>query len=278
MSARAGGVLGTAGEPAITVVTVCRNALPLLRSTAESVLAQERAGLEYWIVDGASTDGTADYLKELSTRNVRVVSESDRGIADAMNKGIRLASGEWIAYLHAGDTYLPGALDAVMERVRAGARDRADILCGHIVKREERDEILYRCEPKNLRMDMTIHHPAAFTRRSVLEEFGGFDERYPNAMDYDLFLRAFARGKRFEIIPRALARMAGGGQSERSLWITHREAHAIRRLALTSGWERSAFHFLFLFIRAAGRRILQRAGLGRLVAWYRARFAMAPKG
>ena len=258
----------------ITVVTVCRNALHLLRPTVESVLEQRCASLEYWIVDGGSTDGTREFLASLSARGIRTISEPDRGIADAMNKGVRLSTGSWIAHLHAGDTYLPGALDAVL----AHAADGPDILCGSILKQEERRETLYRPKPSRLRMDMTIHHPATFTRRAVFEEVGGFDERYPNAMDYDFFLRAFAQGKRFLVIPETITRMAGGGQSERSLWGTLRETHAIRARTLTHGWERSYVFLLFLFARGWTRRVLQRAGLGGPVAWLRRRFAMAPKG
>lgn len=261
-------------EPAITVVTVCRNALPLLRPTVESVLMQRTPAVEYLIVDGGSTDGTREYLESLAPYGVRWLSEPDRGIADAMNKGARLATGRWVAHLHAGDHYLPGALDAVLARAASGA----DILCGSILKDEEKGEIRYRPEPSRLRMDMTVHHPATFTRREVFEEIGGFDERYPNAMDYDFFLRALARGKRFEVIPETLARMASGGQSERSLWKTYRETHLIRGRALDRGWERSYGYFVFLVARGTARRALQRAGLGGLVSWVRRRFAMAPKG
>jgi len=260
-------------SPTITVVTVCRNALPLLRPTVESVLEQRTPAVEYWIVDGASTDGTREYLASLSASGVRWVSEPDRGIADAMNKGARLATGAWVAHLHAGDRYLPGALDAVLSH----AGSAADILCGSILKDEERGEVRYRPEPSRLRMDMTVHHPATFTRREVFQEIGGFDERYPNAMDYDFFLRALVRGKRFEVIPETLARMASGGQSERSLWKTYGETHAIRERVLDGGWERSYAYFLFLVARGTARRALQRAGLGGLVAWVRRRFSMAPK-
>src|SRR5205085_3904092 len=89
---------GLSGErPLITVVTVCRNALALLRPTVESVLEQRTPAVEYWIVDGASTDGTREYLDTLAAHGVRTISEPDRGIADAMNKGARLATGRWVA-------------------------------------------------------------------------------------------------------------------------------------------------------------------------------------
>lgn len=260
-------------RPVVTVVTVCRNALERLRPTVESVLEQRPPSIEYWIVDGASTDGTPAYLESLEPRGVRWVSEPDRGIADAMNKGATLATGRWVAHLHAGDRYLPGALHHVLDY----AVSEADVLCGAILKDEERGETRYFPEPSRLRWDMTIHHPATFTRRELFEEIGGFDERYPNAMDYDLFLRAFASGKRFKVIDWTLARMASGGQSERSLWITYRETHAIRRRVLDRGWERSRPYFLYLVTRATARRALQRAGLGGLVSRFRRRFALSPK-
>jgi len=166
-----GGAGAGAARPAITIVTVCRNALHLLRPTVESVLGQGSSSVEYWIVDGGSTDGTREFLAVFSRRGVRTVSEPDRGIADAMNKGVRLSAGSWIAHLHAGDTYLPGALDHVLPRTRG----RTDVLCGSIVKQEERGETLYHPNPSRLRMDMTIHHPAVFTRREVFEEIA--DER-----------------------------------------------------------------------------------------------------
>jgi glycosyltransferase involved in cell wall biosynthesis len=260
-------------RPVLTVVTICRNALPLLRPTVVSVVAQLRPSGEYWIVDGGSTDGTREFLAGLETRGVRTISEPDRGIADAMNKGVRLSAGAWVAHLHAGDRYLPGAIDVMLARADA----RADILCGSILKEEEGVETRYRPEPSRLRIDMTIHHPGAFTRREVFDQIGGFVERYPNAMDYDFFLRAFVRGKRFGVIPEIIARMASGGQSERSLWVTYRETHEIRSRNLASGWERSYPFFLFLVARGTARRLLQRMGLRGLVAWLRRRFALAPK-
>jgi len=263
----------SAERPSITVVTVCRNALALLRPTVESVLAQRVPSIEYWIVDGASTDGTRELLASLDKTAVRWISEPDRGIADAMNKGTRLATGRWVAHLHAGDRYLPGALHAVL----ASAESPDDVLCGAILKDEEGVETRYRPDPSRLRWDMTIHHPATFTRREVFEEIGGFDERYPNAMDYDFLLRALVAGKRFAVLPETLARMASGGQSERSLWKTYRETHAIRARVLTRGWQRSNLYFLLLVARGSARRMLQRGGLGVLVSWVRRWFAMAPK-
>jgi GT2 family glycosyltransferase len=125
---------------------------------------------------------------------------------------------------------------------------------------------------------MTIHHAATWVRRAVFDRLGGFDARYPNAMDYDFFLRAHEAGARFAVLPVPLAMMAKGGQSERSLWTTLCETHVIRRRVLVRGAGRSPLHLAWLFTRGSVRRLLQSAGLGGLAAWFRRRFALAPKG
>ena len=261
--------------PRISVVTICRNALPALRRTVASVLEQGYPALEYWIVDGASTDGTREYLAELEARGVRVRSEPDRGISDAMNQGIRLATGEWITHLHADDTFLPGALEAV---ARAAAAGDADVLCGHVLQQEPTGPVLCRAAPGRLAIEMAVPHPAVFARRALWERLGGFDLGLRNAMDYDLFLRARNAGARFAVIDRALTSVAWGGQSERSLWATLRETHDIRRRHLRSGWSRSWAFLVFLVVKGRVRMALQGAGLTGLVAWYRRHLAIPRKG
>jgi glycosyltransferase involved in cell wall biosynthesis len=261
--------------PRISVVTICRNVLPALRRTVASVQAQHYPALEYWIVDAASTDGTAGYLAQLEAQGVRVLSEPDRGISDAMNKGIRLATGEWIAHLHADDTYLPGTLEAVARAAEAGG---ADVLCGHILKREPTGGVLCRTAPERLAIEMSVPHPAVFARRELWERLGGFDPALRNAMDYDLFLRARAAGARFRVIDRPLAVVAWGGQSERSLWKTLRETHDLRRRHLRSGASRSWLFLVFLFVKGKVRVALQSAGLAGLVAWYRRNLSIPRKG
>lgn len=261
--------------PRLTVVTICRNALPALTRTVESVLSQGYPALEYWIVDGASTDGTREYLAGLEARGARVLSEPDAGISDAMNKGIRLASGEWIAHLHAGDSYLPGALDRVARRIREGD---ADVICGSVLQRERTGEVLCRAAPERLTIEMAIGHPAVFARRSVFERFGTFDTGYRNAMDYDLFLRAYLGGARFETVPEPLTRVDWGGQSERSRWKTLKETHRIRRRLLESGGSRGYPFLFFLFAKGTVRQGLQRLGFERFVAWYRRTLSRPRKG
>jgi glycosyltransferase involved in cell wall biosynthesis len=259
--------------PRITVVTICRNVLPALRRTVASIQAQDYPALEYWIVDGGSTDGTVEFLATLAPLGIRTVSGPDRGISDAMNKGLRLATGEWVAHLHADDTYLPGALDAAARAMRPGV----DFVCGAILKEEPRGEVVCPAAPERLAVEMAIGHPAVFARRAVLDGLGGFDVTLRNAMDYDLFLRARKAGATFVAIPDTLTRVAGGGQSERSLWKTLAETHAIRRRHLSGGWSRSRAFLWFLYAKGRVRMAMQDAGLDGLVAWYRRTLAIPRK-
>lgn len=258
----------------LTVVTVCRNVHPDLERTVASVLESGFESLEYLIVDGASTDSTIEYLESLDHPSVRFVSEPDGGIADAMNKGIRLAEGTWIMHLHAGDRLLPGVLAGAMARVQA---DDADVFCSAIVKYEKYGVVRYDATPDRLETESSVPHPGVIARTAVWRSLGGFDAAYRNAMDYDLFLRARIAGKRFCVIDEPLAVMAWGGQSEKSLWRTLRETHQIRRTLLTSGFARSPLFLLLQFVRGTLRAELQRLGLHGVVAFYRRHFAAQKK-
>jgi len=260
--------------PRHSVITICRNALPALIRTVESVLPQLTPAVEYLVVDGGSTDGTTDYLRTLEPRGVRWVSEPDRGISDAMNKGVRLTRGAWIAHLHADDTYLPGAVAHLLAEIDA---DNADVLCGWIVKAEPEGDVICRSDPEMMERDMGVNHPATLVRRDWFERLQGFDIALRNAMDYDFFLRAKLAGARFRIVPLAITRFAAGGQSERSLWNTLRETHDIRRRHLRRGWTRSRAYLVALWIKGSIRIALQRAGMTRIVDAYRRRFAWPPK-
>jgi glycosyltransferase involved in cell wall biosynthesis len=260
--------------PRLSVLTVCRNALPALRRTVESVVTQLGPGIEYRVLDGASTDGTVDYLATLAGTGVVIRSEPDRGIADAMNKAVTWAEGEWVAHLHADDTYLPGALAAVMPRLT----EDIDVLCGWMLKTEPGGETLFRADPARLAAEMTLNHPATFVRREMFVRHGGFDTHWPNAMDYEFFLRLKVRGARFAVLERPVARMAGGGQSERSLTRTLAECRDIRRLHHSPWPYASDAYYRYQLARASARRALQSAGLGVFVRGYRRVLAWPPKG
>ena len=204
----------------ITVITPSFNARPTIEQTLASVREQNHPDVEHVVVDGGSTDGTVDVLR-CAPADVRWISEPDRGLAHAMNKGIAMATGEVIGELNADDVYLPGALEAVTAgfAARPGAEwltGRCPIIDG-VGKEIRRPVTAYKnalLRRYSLALYLThnfISAPATFFRAGVLRELGGFDERYRISVDYDLQLK-FARRGDPVIVQRDLAcfRMVGG--------------------------------------------------------------------
>jgi glycosyltransferase involved in cell wall biosynthesis len=208
--------------PSITIVTPCLNAAATLPETLASVRSQGYPRLEHVIVDGGSTDGTLELLCE--AEGVRFVSEPDRGLTHALNKGIGMASGDVIGWLNADDVYLPGALDAVGEAF--ARRPDAEWATGRCLIIDAagseirgtiaryKDLLLRHYSYPALLTQNFVAAPATFARRDALEAVGLFDERFRYSMDYDVWLQLGRRGDPI-VIDRPLAsfRMAEGSLS-----------------------------------------------------------------
>jgi glycosyltransferase involved in cell wall biosynthesis len=181
--------------PAISLVTPSLNQGKFIRSTIESVLAQDYPAIEYFVQDGGSTDGTLEVLKEYADR-VPFVSEKDRGQADAINRGLGRTTGEVLGYLNSDDVLLPGALRAVGE-VFASDPDLLFVFGrARYIDEEGKPLAPYLTRPDAIEClsdACFIAQPAAFFRRSVWNELGTFDESLHHTMDYDYWLRFGAR-------------------------------------------------------------------------------------
>jgi glycosyltransferase involved in cell wall biosynthesis len=187
--------------PSITIVTPSFNAAGTIAETLESVHEQAYPRLEHIVVDGGSTDGTLEILE--AARGIRYVSEPDRGLAHAMNKGIAMATGDLVGELNADDLYEPGALRAVGEAFRD--HSNVEWLTGYcrIIDGDGTEirraitaykNVLLRRYSAGLYLTQNfISAPATFFRRTALEAVGGFDERYRISVDYDLQLRLARR-------------------------------------------------------------------------------------
>jgi len=208
--------------PSITVVTPCLNALATLSETIESVRSQRYPDVEHLVIDGGSVDGTLDLLE--AAEDVRFISEPDRGLSDAVNKGIARARGEVIGWLNADDVYLPGALAKVGQAMARRpdalwATGRCRIEDGH--GREIRSLVsayknlfVRRYRYELLLTQNFVSCPATFVRRAGFDRVGLLDERFRYSMDYDLWLRLGRLGDPV-VIDEALAafRMAEGSLS-----------------------------------------------------------------
>lgn len=250
--------------PKVSIVTIVRNGAETMPRTLDSVLSQDFQGTEYIIVDGGSTDGTLDLLRANQSRVGLWISEPDRGISDAFNKGIALSRGEVIGLLNSDDWYEPDAVRVVMERMQQSG---ADIACGRLQYWDgERQTYLASSDPAHLERGMTVGHPTVFVRRECYQRFGLFRLDFRLAMDYEWLLRAKAAGARFVVADRCLANMQGGGVGDRRWRDSQREVARARALHVRGAGNAFAIHTFVarrLFLGSV-RRLLDVAGLGVL--------------
>jgi glycosyltransferase involved in cell wall biosynthesis len=196
--------------PKISIITVTYNSVRTLERTILSVIKQNYANLEYIIVDGGSKDGTLDIIEKYHEYITAWVSEPDKGISDAFNKGIAMATGDVIGIINSDDGLLPGALDAVAD---AYEKD-VDVYRGNMEYWNEEKDTRYTEKPSmHFRYDgrNRIDHSSTFVSKAAYEEYGVFDVECHYVMDYDLLMRFEKAGAKFKHIDETLAFFTLGG-------------------------------------------------------------------
>jgi glycosyltransferase len=198
----------------ISVVTVVRNDASHIEETMRSVLEQEYPDVEYIVIDGNSADGTADIVRSFADRLAFFVSEPDKGIYDAMNKGIRRATGDVIGMINSGDRYFPGALSKVAAAF--GPEPGRRILWGD-VEYEHLGRVRGFREEKRY-IGAFAPHPSMFVPRTVYDEIGLYDDTFRLLGDYDFMYRAVnVRKVGVLYLPEVLAFYREGGLSDRRI-------------------------------------------------------------
>jgi glycosyltransferase involved in cell wall biosynthesis len=163
----------------LTIVTATYNADAVLARCIESVLAQDYPDIEHVFIDGGSSDGTIDILKQYSAKIASWVSEKDKGIYDAWNKGLRIATGEWIAFLGADDQYVPGAVSQYMAS-----------LVRWVPEPPRKAKIIGQGWKWSVfQKEMKPAHVGSLHHRSLFETYGVYDISYRIVGDYELLLR-----------------------------------------------------------------------------------------
>ncbi|MDE7431636.1 MAG: glycosyltransferase [Lachnospiraceae bacterium] len=224
----------------ITVITVCLNSKKTIEKAIKSVIGQARQGwdLEYIVVDGGSTDGTVSVLKKYEPYIDRYVSELDKGIFDAMNKGIDMASGDIIAFLNSDDWYETDALNSIMDAFEVGYCDC--ICCDNYVLGEDGQKEYFDAsgkEVEDLHVQMIYYHSSIFCRKEFFRKNGNFDLRYKIAADYDWFLGIVEKGARLGYIHKPVFTFCYGGISSVNQIDCARETRqiALRHLPANDG-------------------------------------------
>lgn len=197
--------------PTITVVTPSYNQGRFLQETIDSVLSQGIAGLEYIIVDGGSTDESVEVIRKHERHLAWWVSEKDRGQSHAINKGIARATGTWLAYLNSDDVYLPGALQSLLDALRAapGAQWIAGGVVGFGSAEMPVHEWHLPTVPRGM-LDLLssrfqMAQPGHVWSRTLVQQVGGFDESLRYLFDINLYAALIARGTRCHALDRPVA-------------------------------------------------------------------------
>ena len=215
----------------ISIVTVSYNAVLTIEQTILSVINQTYPNVEYIIIDGGSTDGTVDIIKKYADKIAYWVSEPDKGIYDAMNKGVVVATGEWINFMNAGDIFTDS--DVIDKLFHQNIIiNRVGIVFGDTL-------VVFRNREKIVRFGDDAHHKimpschqSIFCRRNLLVS-NPFDLRYKIAADYNFFFQLKQRKVEFQYIQLVVAIYdATDGISSRNVWRTQKEMMTIERNCL----------------------------------------------
>lgn len=209
-------------SPLVSIITVVYNSRSTIVQNLNSVISQTYPHIEHIIIDGASTDGTLQLIDKVKKKVTKLISEPDKGIYDAMNKGLSLAGGEIIGFLNADDAYYDETTisTVVSEMEKTGS----DSCYGDLiyVARKDPSKVIrywksYPFDPRFFHRGWHPPHPTFFVRRWVYEVYGGFNLQFRIAADYELMLRLLLKHRiSTHYIPRVLVKMRTGGISNRN--------------------------------------------------------------
>jgi len=191
--------------PLVSIVTICLNAAATMAQTLASVLSQSHANIEYVVVDGASTDGTLDLIRAHEHAIDYYVSEPDTGLYEAMNKGLSLATGDYVLLLNADDSYVSTAVEELLRARRYAGTSFVSALATEITPAGQAGNIMRSMPYDNgTRLRMPLRHETMLIPAAVYNAVGGFDESFRIAADFDFTLRLYDAGYTHYEVPRPL--------------------------------------------------------------------------
>jgi len=210
--------------PKISVITVCFNAEKYIEQTIKSVLDQKNCDIEYIVIDGASTDKTLNIIRQYESKITKWISEPDKGIADAMNKGIKLATGDYLMFLNADDYFQTSDALAI---ATSYMEESKDIYIYDTIFLKKEGGIRRHSGAFGKRINFKgICHQGVFCKKDLFEKIGSFNTSFKVCMDYDFFMRAYRYGATGQYIDEILSVMRDGGISSRRDWVSLKQRFA----------------------------------------------------
>ena len=207
----------------VSIITVCYNSGNTIEDTLLSVINQSYPNIEYIVIDGVSTDNTLSIINKYKDKITKVVSEKDNGIYDAINKGIRLATGDIIANLNSDDFYIDN--NVIADVVATFEKEKTSTLYADLyyVDAVDTNKIVRYWKSKQYKEGLFLKgwmppHPTFFVKKEVYQKYGLFDLQFKSAADYEIMLRFIHRFKAsISYLPRVIVKMRVGGVSNSSL-------------------------------------------------------------
>lgn len=242
----------------ISIISVSYNSAATIRDTIDSVLNQDYPEIEFIVVDGVSTDGTIEIIQSYGSRVSKFISEKDRGIYDAMNKALDLATGDVIGILNTDDFY-PNT--QVISKVIKTFAPNIDAVYGDLVyvHPEKKSKIVRTWKSGKYQDGMFLRgwmppHPTFFVKKECYQKYGKFSDQLKSAADYELMLRFIHKHKiKLNYLPEILVHMRAGGQSNASLK-NRLKANKEDRLAWKmNGLKPGVFTFVFKPLSKVGQ-------------------------
>ena len=215
----------------ITIITVTKNCETTIEDTLNSIERIKSDNIEYIVIDGLSTDKTLKIIRSKIRIIDKLITESDTGIYNAMNKGINISKGEYIVFLNGDDLFKTENFRNLLKMLET---KKHDIICGRTqVISEANKKVILKPEPWKLLFFNSIPHPSSFVRRKIFEKHI-FDENYVIASDYKFFLTLFLKGFKFIEYKELIALHRTGGLSS-NVNLSHKELKKIRKECLGFG-------------------------------------------
>ena len=208
----------------ISIITVSFNSAKTIKETIESILIQDYNNIEYIIIDGGSSDETINIVKSYSEKISYFISEKDNGIYDAMNKGIKAATGDIIGILNSDDFY-PNSF--VLSNVaKTFKKYNCDAVYGDLVYVNKKDTTQIKrywqagnYNTSKIKNGWMLPHPTFFVKKEIYDKFGLYSTELKSAADYEMILRLLNKHEiSVEYIPEIIVKMRQGGQSNSSIW------------------------------------------------------------